>query len=328
MRLLIAFFGLVVTVSAWGVRGHQEINRAAMRGMPADSARFLKAHEDYIVALGPVPDSWRTPAEPFLKILEDPNHGWFQEQASALMKNPPRSRYEFVLALYEEYKKSKDPLTNIRWTGTIPYAAIECYERIKAGMRRYRAAEDKGENPKFIELEIATNIGYLGHYAGDSANPMHDTIHHDGWSGANPKEFATDPRVHVRFETAFVDLIQLTSSDLLPRMKPAKVLDDPFTAMMKHIERSYSELEHAYALDKSGALADKDSEEAKALIYQLTGNAAELMRDLVYTAWVKSGEPLRYDRSSSPNDLRNQNNPLSPKNPNYNPATGSAPAPR
>lgn len=116
-----------------------------MQGMPADSARFLKAHEDYIVSLGPVPDSWRTPAEPFLKILEDPNHGWFQEQAFALMKNPPRSRYEFVLALYEEYKKSK------------------------VGMRRFRAADGKGESTKFIELEIATNIGYLGHYTGDSA---------------------------------------------------------------------------------------------------------------------------------------------------------------
>ncbi|MBY0504885.1 MAG: hypothetical protein K2X03_13310 [Bryobacteraceae bacterium] len=319
MRFLYCFLLHAALACAWGVRGHHEINRAAMRGMAADGPAFLKVQQEYIVALGPVPDSWRTPAEPFLKILEDPNHGWFQEQAQSLMRNPPRSRYEFVLALYREYEKTKDPLTNVRWTGTIAYAAIESYERIQAGMRRYRAAQANGQDTRFIETEIATHIGYLGHYAADAANPMHDSIHHDGWVGENPSQFATDPAVHGRFETAFVDLIQLTSDDLLPRMKAAQVLEDPFTAMLQHIERSYAELEHAYALDKSGALKDPENAEARALVYQLTSSAAGLLRDLVHTAWVRSAERNGAGRTG---------NPVSRSHPLYNPATGSAPAPR
>jgi hypothetical protein len=152
-----------VQLGAWGARGHRETNRAAMRALPEDGPVFLKAQEEFIVYLAPVPDSWRLPMEPFAKIFEDPNHGWFQEQAPKLMKNPPRSRYEFLIELYREHEKTKDKLTNVRWTGTLPYAAMEAYERVKAGMRRYRAAQKAGnkDDMRFAELDIATHIGFL-----------------------------------------------------------------------------------------------------------------------------------------------------------------------
>lgn len=309
-------------------RDQSRCRTQSARGWPA----FLKSHEDYIAFLAPVPDSWRQLSEPFLKIVEDPNHGWFQEQSLTLMQNPPRSRYEFIIDLYREHQKTKDPLTNVRWTGTIPYAAVEYYERIKAGMRRYRAAKEAGgPELKFLEIEIATNVGYLGHYVADAANPMHDTIHHDGWQGENPKGYTTDPRVHGRFETGYVELIGLTSADLAPRVKPAKLLEDPFAALMRHIASSFAELERSFVLDKAGAFTDAKNDEARALIVKLTASAAELMRDLLHTAWIKSGESTRPAMAPggtfmSPNDPRNGANPISQKHPRYNPATGSAPA--
>jgi hypothetical protein len=336
MKRFLLLAVLCTACFGWGVRGHREINRAAIRGIGDDGPVFLRAHEAYIVFLAPVPDNWRLLSEPFLKILEDPNHGWFQEQSQALMANPPRSRYEFLMELHKQYEKTKDPKTNVRWTGTMPYAAIEYYERIQAGMRRWRGAKEAGSAElQFIEMEIATNVGYLGHYLGDSANPMHDTIHHDGWEGANPKGFSTDPRVHGRFETAFVELIGLTSADLAPRMKAPKVLADRFTAMMGHIGASFAELEHAYALDKAGAFADENSQEGRQLVYKQAGAASELMRDMLQTAWVRSGELVQRARPAaagavspgvSPNDPRNRMNPISPSHPRYNPETGSAPA--
>jgi hypothetical protein len=158
----------------------------------------------------------------------------------------------------------------------------------------------------------------------DGANPMHDTIHHDGWVGPNPKGYTTDPRVHGRFETAFVELIGLSSEDLKPKMTAARVIDDPFAAIVHHIQNSFGELEHAYDLDKAGALTQKEHAEGRALVYQLLGSAAALLRDLVHTAWIKSAEPYRF--TGSPNDPRNKLSPLSPEHPKYNPATGSAPA--
>ena len=182
--------------SAWGVRAHTWINRVAVRTLPDDGPAFLKAHEDWIAYLSVIPDAWRRPSEPFLKMLEDPNHGWFKEQFS-FMTEIPRSRYEFVLKLYDEQRRlaaAGDPaaaLTNVRWTGTMAYAAVEGYERMLTGMRTYRALRERKEDTRFAELEIAYAMGWTGHYTADGAQPLHDTVHHDGWQGANPRGYTT-----------------------------------------------------------------------------------------------------------------------------------------
>ncbi len=126
MRRLLVLLLVAASAFGWGLRGHQAINRAAVLGLPPDGPAFLRAHEDWIVYLAIIPDSWRSPSEPTLKIFEDPNHGSFKEQF-AMLPAIPRSRYEFVLALYEAQKKLTPEArkqTNVRWTGTLPYAAI------------------------------------------------------------------------------------------------------------------------------------------------------------------------------------------------------------
>jgi len=312
--------GLAAAIAgAWGPRGHQNANRAAVESIPADGPVFLKDFEDWIAATGPVPDSWRGVTEPYSKIFEDPNHGWFKEQF-AFMPAIPRSRYEFVLRLYDEYLRIKDrdperaSKTNVRWTGTMPYAAMENYDRMKAAMRQYRNARSP-EDARYLAQDIAFYMGWLGHYTADGAQPLHDTIHHDGWQGPNPQQYTTDPRIHVRFETTFVDLIQLTDSDLVPLMEKPKLLDDPFATFLAHLNDASTHVEEVYALDKSGAFADKSNAAAGALVKMQLAKAAALLRDLTYTAWVESGRP------AAPGGA----NPIDPKNPLYNPATGSAP---
>jgi hypothetical protein len=324
--------GIMVLTGGWGVRGHQSANRAAVQGLPADGPVFLKEHEDWIAKTGPVPDSWRGASEPYSKIFEDPNHGWFKEQF-AFMTTIPRSRYEFVLRLYDEYLRirEKDPeraaLTNVRWTGTLPYAAMENYDRMKAAMRLYRrvladstAADSSAESQKdarYLAQDIAFYMGWLGHYTADGAQPLHDTIHHDGWQGKNPKEYTTDPRVHGRFESAFVDLIQLSDADLTPMMTKPRTLADPFAAILAHLDDAATHVEEVYILDKTGALGDKSNAQAARLVRIQLAKAAALLRDLTYTAWVESAAPAagRVEAGS---------NPISRTHLQYNPETGTA----
>ncbi len=107
----------------WGARAHAVIDHTAVDTLPDDGPVFLKKYADYIAGSASIPDTWREASGPFSKIEEDPNHGWFREQF-AFMKEIPRSRYEFVLALYKEYlviEKSKPEdarRMNVRWTGT------------------------------------------------------------------------------------------------------------------------------------------------------------------------------------------------------------------
>ncbi len=318
--------GVAILAGGWGPRGHQNANRAAVRALPADGPVFLKEYEDWIASTGPVPDSWRGSGEPYSKIFEDPNHGWFKEQF-AFLTAIPRSRYEFVLRLYDEYLRirEKDPeraaLTNVRWTGTLPYAAMENYDRMKSAMRLYRraAAGDSAESRKqvrYLAQDIAFYMGWLGHYTADGAQPLHDTIHHDGWQGPNPKEYTTDPRIHGRFESGFVDLIQLTDADLMPLMEKPHALDDPFAAILAHLDDAASHVEEVYILDKAGAFADKTNEPATRLARGQLAKAAALLRDLTYTAWLESAKPAALRGAMA--------NPVSRGNPQYNPETGTA----
>jgi len=263
-----------------------------VEGLPADSLGFLKTYKAYIGHAGPVPDTWRSPAEPYLRISEDPNHGWYTEEFD-FMKEIPRSRTEFTLRVYDEYLRvsksspERARLLNIRYTGLQAYSMMEGYERVKAGMRLYRLAAAKdgaypfrnlasmyaSVSPAFQHVEqvksmLATDIafymGWLGHYIADSAQPLHNSRHHDGWDGANPKGYTRDPKIHGRFETEFVDLIELRESDVLPYVpKEVRHLDDPWTAVLDFMIEARGYVEDVYRLDLQGALKDAKNAEAR-----------------------------------------------------------------
>jgi hypothetical protein len=71
-----------------------------------------------------------------------------------------------------------------------------------------------------------------------------------------------------------------------------------------------------YQLDQKKAFEDASDADGRELVYTCTSEASALLRDLVYTAWLESATP--------PGGTTVQ--PISPAHPQYNPATGSAPA--
>jgi hypothetical protein len=334
------------SLGAWGVRGHTVANLAAVEGIPQDGPAFLKLQEAYIGHLGTIPDTWRSPSEPYLRISEDANHGWYTEGFD-FIPNPPHSRTEFVLRVYDEYLRVKatDPerakLLNIRYTGTQAYSIIEGYERMKAGMRLYRAVDnpqqagasiaatysaisplfrDPTQVKQMLANDIAFYMGWVGHYVADAAQPLHNSIHHDGWSGDNPKGYTRDPSIHGRFESRYVDLIEATSDDVVKYMrKEPRHLDDVWSGVLDHSLEARNFVEDVYRLDLRGALQKKDDPEARELVYKRLAAGASFLRDLAYTAWIESAKPVpRVDPI---------NQPQNPANPRYNPAAGSAPAP-
>ena len=47
-----------------------------------------------------------------------------------------------------------------------------------------------------------------------------------------------------------------------------------------------------YRLEQAKALTDKANRDGRELVYTCTAEAATLLRDLIYTAWVSSGDPV------------------------------------
>lgn len=309
---------------AWGHRGHAVIDRTAIESLPADGPVFLKNYLGLIEDSSTLPDDWRDDATPFSKMEEDPNHGWFQEQF-AFMHPIPRSRVEFILALDVEQHRlaaahSPEAVrTNVRWTGTMPYAAMEVYGHLVNGFRSYRARQAQGQSTANIETASAMYVAQLGHYIGDGANPLHVTIHHNGWLGPDPAGYTRDPKIHGRMESGFVDAIGLADTDILRSVAPVDRIDgDVFDAVLAYLTESGRSVQKVYELDKGGAWNDPTNAQARALIYQRTARGAGMLRDLVYRAWRESGLP-RVPHTPSATDSAN---------PAYNPETGSAPAER
>src|ERR1700722_12532666 len=120
--LLAAMLGIPQAGFSWGTRAHAVIDHTAIDTLPDDGPVFLRKYADYIAGSASIPDTWRQASEPFSKIEEDPNHGWFRERFS-FMHEIPRSRYEFVLALYrdrlriEKSHPENARRMNVRWTG-------------------------------------------------------------------------------------------------------------------------------------------------------------------------------------------------------------------
>lgn len=333
MRTAVVFVGFSLAAAlafasnsawAWGKRAHGVINRTAIAGLPDDGPVFLRKYAGYVGDMSTIPDTWRSVSEPFSKIEEDPNHGWFREQF-AFLKPVPRSRYEFVLALHREYLRIKDTdpetaqRTNVRWTGTLPYAAMETYGRLVAGMRHLRQAQVEGKDTQFLEQVCAFHAFQLGHYIGDGAQPLHNSIHSDGWRGDNPKGYTRDKTIHGRVESQFVDAIGLEDTDILPRI-PAlgHQHGDLFESMLAYLDEAGNRVEAVYQFDKRDAFRNPQDTRAKALILEQVTAGAAMLRDTIQRAWIESGQ-------APPENLLD---PLDPENSAYNPETGSAPAVR
>ena len=230
-----------------------------------------------------------------------------------------------MLAVYDEYLRLKvtDPakaaLTNIHYTGTLPYAATEGYERLKVAFRTWRELQTQKQDTTFIEQDAAFYAGWLGHYIADAAQPLHSTVNHDGWVGNNPRNYTRDGAIHWQFENTFVDLMGLKEGDIQARIPPAaRRVADPFTAVLQHIDRAHTHVEQVYQLEARKAYDERSNQDARELVSLCTADAATLLRDLIYTAWVSSGDPVAPFSADDPTN--------SPKNPRYNPATGSAPS--
>lgn len=310
---------------AWGERAHSLIDSTAINALPDDGPTYLKKQVSLIADSASVPDSWRAASEPFSKMAEDPNHGWFREQ-SAFLKTIPRSRVAFILALYREHERlealgsPEAKRMNVRWAGTLPYAVVEGYEHLVADMRAIREAQATGHDSSALQTDTAFMVAWMGHYVADGSQPLHVTIHHDGWVGPNPHHYTRDHNVHGRFESDYVEMINLTERDVQQHLAPlGHQSGDVFDLVLAYLAQSHRDVETVYALDQSGALKDPQNKAARHLVYERTAAAAAMLRDLVYRAWRESALPP--ETSAQPD-------PADPESPGYDSASGTVPAPR
>jgi hypothetical protein len=286
--------------SAWGNEGHTDINRVAAQKIPASMPLFLRRAVVEIAYLGPEPDRWRNPAEFPLKNAQEADHFIDLERVSWLDPLPP-GRYEFYRKLYEKRAATIDHPDDYlpERVGLQPYITLEIYGRLKAAFREYRQLQSEHKPTQAVQQAIIFYAGWLGHYVADGAQPLHTTIHYNGWVGPNPNGYTTEHGIHSLFETTYV-AANITAKDFAPLVKAPSRLTDPFHDYIAYLKNSYDLVENVYALDKAGDFKEKGSKEAFDFTTHRLAAGSQMLLDLWYTAWLESAEPVADYAAPSP----------------------------
>lgn len=285
-----ATFALIIVqpkyAQAWGNDGHQMINRLAVGGLPADVPAFLRSAAGIkeVEYLGPEPDRWRSPAEPELVAEQAPEHFIDLEPADALGPLPHR-RFDFLAKAYVAGVKPDK-------IGLQPWQTEAVWERLKSAMRNYRELKAAGKNTKEVEQAVLFYAGWLGHYVGDGAQPLHTTIQYNGWTGPNPNGYTTAHQIHYQFESAFV-AANIHPADVQAKMTAVKAIEgDMFDAYMSYLRQTHTFVEEVYALDKADGFDGAGTAASRDFTTQRLAAGASMLRDMIYTAWMRSAEPV------------------------------------
>jgi hypothetical protein len=163
--------------SAWQIEGHRMVTLPAVEVLPQRVPSFFRQGGDK-VAHGVVdPDLFKLRDTPQLRDQESPEHylDWEYLEGASL----PQTRYEFLRLLADRR------LDGSR-VGLLPYALVESVQRLAVVFAEHRRWPEN----RTIQAKALYLAGRLAHLAGDSCQPLHTTIHHDGRadeSGRSPR---------------------------------------------------------------------------------------------------------------------------------------------
>ena len=303
---LLLCLALVVPLFAWWDEGHMVINRAAALKLPETMPAFFRAAVPQLEFDAPEPDRWKGSGVEALYKSEDPEHFLNVEMLNGFGAMPD-NRYAYIHQL--EAKRAADEAAGIKPAGnknaltpdnvgTQPYAVIETYGRLVEAFREYRQLTADKKPSLAAEQNAVLYAGWMGHYVGDGAQPLHTTIHYNGWAGANPNGYTTDRHTHTNFEGEFVraNLDKLTAASIAADLKPPVQLQHPFQDYLQYIRDSNAQVEKLYQLEKAGAFKGTGTDEGVAFVRTRFVAGSQMLLNLWYTAWLESATDPRANR--------------------------------
>jgi hypothetical protein len=287
---------------SWGKKGHEMVNRLAAEAMPAETPPFFREAVERIAFLGPEPDRWRrSDAGTDVKVLDQdaqPEHFIDLEYVAGI--ELPRGRYDYLRSMLQHGVVTEQ--VKLETPGFLPYRMAELCELLRRQWWWWRQApegtEAERERKRQMEQGILYTAGVLGHYVADGGQPLHTTVHYNGWNEAlepNPEGFRTEKGIHHGFEDTFIDVF-VEIGDVRPLMAPQKPVQDFFDDGLAYLRRSQALVREVYGLEKRGAFAvdpekpevrTEANAEGKRFATERLAVSAAMLRDL----WAAAMKP-------------------------------------
>jgi hypothetical protein len=284
---------------AWGATGHRLIGQEAVRALPADLPHFMR-DATAVAEVGEMarePDRWKDAGRTH-DADRDPAHFLDLGDDGAIFGGPALASLPETRAAYDGALRAVGADS---WkAGYLPYAIIDGYQQLAKDLAYVRVDTAAGRNTAdpahrawfAADLEarralVLRDLGVLGHYVGDGSQPLHVTIHFNGWGpGPNPEGF-TQERIHGPFEGEFVRR-EITASAVRAAMAPyADCHCDVAHFTAAYLEATNAQLAPFYRLWKADGFTPGDPRGRDFAAQRLAAGAAAL-RDLTISAWRDS----------------------------------------
>ena len=283
------FFAGAGSLLAWGVWGHQHINRAAVLALPEPMRTFFYNHIDFVTEESVVPDIRKYTLN---DKAEFPRHFIDLESfdSAGVIAHLPVTMKE-ARARYADSFLVKN--------GMLPWYIQEMEEKLTKALR---------ERKKTVILFLAAD---LGHYIGDAHMPLHTALNHDGkltgqkgmhafWEGQLPEMFGDSYHLFTGEARYIPDIAKETWG----MVDSSHHLADRIYTLDKELAGSMPKNE-VYVVDVDGNVVGNEFKDpvhskgyAKLYHDRLKGMIEAQLRAAIaetssywYTAWVNAGKP-------------------------------------
>jgi hypothetical protein len=301
LKTFFILFGLLLSgqAFAWGDFGHRMTAELAIETLPESLPAFLRQPQiktdvgefirepDRWRGAGKVHDTERDPAH-YIDLYDDG-----LTFAGVPLTQMPATRSEFDAAVRA---RGLDPAKS----GYLYYAIIDGYQQLTKdfGYWRFLTYLSKQERDGFKrqwykadlkrrEALIARDLGVLAHYVTDATQPMHMSIHFNGWGEfPNPEGFSQE-KIHGPLESTYVTQ-NISKPMIKAKLSPMAACSETIEACtVKKLIRNHSFILPLFRLEKDGGFKPSDARGIAFMTDKLAQATSDL-RDVITDAWVAS----------------------------------------
>jgi hypothetical protein len=291
-----------VPAFAWGATGHEFVSGLAAEAFPEELPAFLRAPAVVpdIAVLGRELDRSKGSGDPhdaerdaghFVHIDDDGLVG-----GVLALEALPVTREAYNTALSAKGKTQYN-------TGYLPYAIVDGWQQLvkdfgywraaSIGARTAASAADRAwfdVDRQRRETILIRDLGVWSHYAGDASQPMHVSVHVNGWGPfPNPQGFSNSRTLRVDYQSTFVRARidrAAVKREVVPYRACTCTIWDRMRAV---ILESHRAIVPFFELEKQGAFKG-EAKAGIAFTNARIASGASSVRDMVVDAWRASAD--------------------------------------
>ena len=305
--VLVLLAEMTTVAGAWGAKGHRIINGDAIVALPPSLPVFVRSPDaaTTIAALGPEPDRLKGAGTAWDDDLDPGHYLDLDDDGTVAAVVPlatlPPTREAYDTALRSGHDNDGHPSDQYR-AGYLPYSIVEGWQQIVKDFAIWRVdtygeAHATGDaravftaDRMMRETLTLRDIGYWGHFVGDGSQPLHVSVHFNGWGNyPNPHGYTQSHDIHANFETAFVNahasaaLVQSRIGPYVPSTQPI------FARVSAYLATTGSGVPTVYQLAAAGAF-DAGTPAGINFMLDRLAAGAEMMRDAIADAYVAAAD--------------------------------------